>query len=113
MANVPRGSYSEAFGIKKIRQGPQQYISKVLNGSATYNPGAIATVTGANSADITVTGAALGDRVNVFPPYSLQGVIASGYVKAADTVVIQLFNPTGGSVTLASGTWNVQVVGNE
>ncbi|WP_144029093.1 hypothetical protein [Paenibacillus rigui] len=76
----------------------------------TFDPPSLATVTGALSSAITVTGAALGDRVEVFPPYDTQGVIAFPFVSAADTIKISLFNPTAGTIDLASGTWTVHVI---
>jgi hypothetical protein len=81
-----------------------------LDATATYNPGTIASGAGQTSSAITVTGAALGDFVMVTAPYDLQGVTATAYVSAANTVKIQLANLTGGGVTLGSGTWRVRVV---
>lgn len=62
------------------------------------------------SPNITVTGAALGSFVVVAPPYDLQGVIATAYVSAANTVKISLFNPSSGAVSIGSGTWKVRVL---
>lgn len=82
-----------------------------LSGSATWDPGALNDGAGETSADITVTGAALGDFVLVSAPYDLQGCIATGYVKATNTVVIRVQNETGaGPIDLASGTWKVKVI---
>lgn len=81
-----------------------------LDATTTYNPGAISTGSGATSSAITVTGAALGDFVMVAAPYDLQGIDASAYVSASNTVKIRLNNLTGSTVTLASGTWRVRVV---
>ena len=58
---------------------------------------------------MTVTGAALGDFARVAAPYDLQGIVATAYVNAANTAVVRLQNLTGGSVTLASGTWRARV----
>jgi hypothetical protein len=80
-----------------------------LTGSATWNPGSLADGDGETSPAITVTGAALGDFVQVSAPHDLQGVIAVGYVSAANTVKIRLQNESGGVVDLASGTWKVAV----
>ncbi|HEU0117835.1 MAG TPA: DUF2793 domain-containing protein [Alphaproteobacteria bacterium] len=81
-----------------------------LDATTTYNPGAISTASGQTSSAITVTGAALGDFVIVAAPYDLQGVDATAYVSAANTVKIRLNNLTGSTVTLASGTWRVRVI---
>lgn len=104
------GVHSTSIGIKKIRAAAVEYITNLINTTITFDPPSLATVTGALSSGITITGAALGDRVNLFPPYDMQGVIAYGAVSATDTIKISLFNPTGGTIDLASGTWRVQVV---
>ena len=80
-----------------------------LDGTFVWNPGAIANGSGLTSSGVTVTGAALGDFVQVAAPYDLQGVIATAYVSEANTAAVRLQNQTGGSVTLASGTWRVRV----
>jgi hypothetical protein len=80
-----------------------------LDGTMTWNPGTLSNGSGATSSTVTVTGAALGDFARVAAPYDLQGVIATAYVNAANSAVVRLQNQTGGSVTLASGTWRVRV----
>ncbi len=80
-----------------------------LDGTISWNPGAISSGAGATSSSITVTGAALGDLAIVAAPYDMQGVIAHAYVSAANTAKIQIANLTGSSVTLGSGTWRVRV----
>ncbi len=81
-----------------------------LDATTTWNPGAITTGTGSTSSAITLTGAALGDFALVTAPYDLQGIDATAYVSAANTVKIRLNNLSGGTVTLASGTWRVRVM---
>lgn len=81
-----------------------------IDGTISWNPGAISSGSGATSSAITVTGAALGDLAIVAAPYDMQGVVAHGYVSAANTAKITLANLTGSSVTLGSGTWRVRVV---
>lgn len=80
-----------------------------LVGSATWNPGSLADGAGETSASFTVTGAAFGDTVAVAAPYDLQGILAVGYVDAADSVKVRLQNESGSTVDLASGTWKVYV----
>jgi hypothetical protein len=79
-----------------------------LKGTVTSGVGP---VTSGSSATLTatVTDARLGDTVKVFSPVSLAGCFATGYVSASDTATIVVGNLTGGSVTLASGTWKVDV----
>lgn len=81
-----------------------------LDATTTWNPGAITTGSGLTSSAITLTGAALGDFVIVTAPYDLQGLDATAYVSAANTVKIRVNNLTGGTVTLASGSWRVRVL---
>jgi len=82
----------------------------VINATTTFDPASLATVTGVISSAITVQGAALGDFVLVSAPYDLAGVTTNGYVSAANTVRIALFNTTAGTVDLASGTWKIKVL---
>lgn len=79
-----------------------------LKGTVTSGVGP---VTSGSSATLTatVTDARLGDTVKVFSPVSLAGCFATGYVSASDTATIVVGNLTGGSVTLSSGTWKVDV----
>lgn len=80
-----------------------------LEATASWNPGSIGSGSGAVSSAITATGAAFGDFVAVAAPYDLQGLVATAYVSAANTVKISLANATGGSVSLGSGTWRVRI----
>lgn len=80
-----------------------------LSNALTWNPGNLADGAGETSSSITVTGAVLGDTVQVFPPYDLQAILCTGYVSAADTVAIRLQNETGGPIDLANGSWLVRV----
>jgi hypothetical protein len=79
-----------------------------LKGTVTAGVGPVASGASATLAS-TVTNARFGDTVKVFAPLSLTGCFATGYVSANDTVTIVVGNLTGGPVTLASGTWKVDV----
>lgn len=75
-----------------------------LNFASTAN-GAVAT-----ELTVTVTGAAVGDKVVLGPPSTLEtGLIAFGYVSAANTVSIRLANLSGSTVDPASASWKVAV----
>jgi hypothetical protein len=79
-----------------------------LSGSTTWNPGDLADgVT--ESTTVTVTGAAVGDFVEVSLGVALQNLILSGEVSAADTVTATLLNETGGNINLASSTLKAKV----
>ena len=110
MSEVKKGTHSEALGIKKFGKPAVDLLTDLISLEFTLNPASLATVTGALSADIAVTGAQLGDRVEVFPPYSTQGIMVFGYVSAADVVKLSFFNPTAGTIDLGSGDWIVHVI---
>ncbi|GAB7057347.1 hypothetical protein JCM16163A_40960 [Paenibacillus sp. YK5] len=81
----------------------------VVSGTITFDPPSLATGAVAVSTGITVTGAAIGDNIELYPPYDTQGVAAQAQVSAANTLVISLHNRSAGTVDLASGTWGVVV----
>jgi hypothetical protein len=76
--------------------------------AVTFNPPSLATGAFAE-ADVTVTGAVLGDSIQLFPPYDTQGIIYQGSVASANTVTIALTSCNSGTVDLASGSWGVVV----
>lgn len=80
-----------------------------LEGSLVWDPGNLVDGAGETSSGITVTGAGFGDFVDVAAPYDLQGITATAYVSASNTVKIRLQNETGGAIDLASGTWRVRI----
>lgn len=110
MPGSSTGLHSSRVGFKKAGSDPVEYFTNLINTTTVFDPPSLATLTGAVYGGITVTGAALGDRVQLFPPNDMQGIIAYGFVSAADTVKISLFNPTGGTIDLVSGTWRIQVI---
>jgi hypothetical protein len=81
------------------------YIDGAKNG---FNPPSIA-VGGSTTTTATVTGAELGDFVEVSFSLDLQGLTMTGYVNAADTVTIVWANNTAGAVDLASGDIKIRV----
>ena len=74
-----------------------------FTGSAVYDPVSLADGAGVTTT-VTVTGAALGDFVEVSFSLNLQGVTLTGWVSAANTVSVRFQNETGGVIDLASGT---------
>jgi hypothetical protein len=76
--------------------------------TVTFNPPSLATGAFAE-ADVTVTGAALGDSIQLFPPYDTQGIMYQGSVASSNTVTIALNSCNAGTVDLASGSWGVVV----
>lgn len=81
----------------------------VVTGSITFDPPSLATGAFAVSTAITVTGAALGDAVDLYPPYDTQGIMYQASVSAANAIKISLTSASAGTVDLASGTWGVVV----
>lgn len=75
----------------------------------TFDPPSLTTGAFAVSSGITVDGVALGDAIDLYPPYDTQGIMYQGSVSAADTIVIALTSCAAGTVDLASGAWGVVV----
>lgn len=81
----------------------------VASTTITFDPPSLATGAFAVGTGVTVTGAALGDNVELYPPYDTDGVIYQASVSAANTIKISLFNTNAGTKDLASGSWGVVV----
>lgn len=77
-----------------------------VNTAVTFNPPSLTTGAFAE-ADVTVTGVAVGDSIQLFPPYDTQGIIYQGSVASANTVTIALSSCNVGTIDLASGSWGV------
>lgn len=84
--------------------GAGQELNQMLSASDSVAIPTISAGTG-DDATMTVTGAATGDLVLVDCTGTLpDGLILRGYVSAANTVTIEAFNATSGSITGASYT---------
>jgi hypothetical protein len=81
----------------------------VTQGTTTLDPPSLAGTISATATPFTASGAALGDRVELYPPYDLQGITAQGYVSAPGTVTVVFSKSTAGTTDLASGTWGYEV----
>jgi hypothetical protein len=79
-----------------------------LQGSATYDPPSLADGAGATTT-VTVSGAALGDFVDVSFSLDLQGITVTGYVSSSNTVSVRFQNETTGTLDLGSGTLRARV----
>ena len=85
-------------------------VTNILTATATLDYGSIAAGAVAELT-ITVTGAVANDSVLVGPPTTLNtGLIVSGFVSAADTVTVRVFNGTAGAIDPASSTWRATVI---
>lgn len=81
----------------------------VVSTTITFDPPSLTTGAFSTSSPITVTGVALGDAVELYPPYDTQGIMYQGAAQAADKITINLTSCSGSTVDLASGTWGVVV----
>jgi len=77
--------------------------------SITFAPPSLATGVFATSSPIAVAGVALGDAIDLYPPYATQGVMYQASVSTAGNIVINLINTSAATVALASGSWKVVV----
>jgi parallel beta-helix repeat protein len=50
---------------------------------------------------------ALGDEIVAIPPYDLQGIMVTAYVKSAGLCKVVFYKPSAGAVDLASGAWKL------
>lgn len=82
----------------------------VKSGSKSYDPVSLATGSRTAIDTLTVTGAALGEKVALAFSRDLQGVNLEGYVSAVDIVSFYFENRTGATVDLASGTVSVKAL---
>lgn len=80
-----------------------------LHGSVVWNPASIASGN-EMAANVTVTGAVLGDYAIASFSLDVQDLVLDAQVTAADTVTCVLANNTGGPIDLAAGTLRVRVI---
>jgi hypothetical protein len=99
-------SNSSVFYVYQNSSYHTRFSNSKLWGSGVWNPGTIATGT-AVATTFTVTGVAVGDKIDVFFPYGSQGAIVQGSVDYLNTVRLVLLNMTGSPITFTSGTWYV------
>ncbi len=94
---------------KWVEERYKTATQQVFTGSATYDAPSIA-AGGTTTTTVTATGASLGDLVTgISLNISSAGLVISGYVSAANTVTVVLFNPTGAAVNLAAAALAVTV----
>jgi len=92
--------------LEELFESAQQLT---LAGSATYDAPSIAAA-GTTTTTVAVAGAVLGDYVErIALGVPLAGLVVTGYVSAANTVTVVLFNPTAAAVDLAGTTLSVEV----
>jgi hypothetical protein len=99
------GAAGTTLWIKETGTGNTGWVAAAtgITGTAVYDPPSLADGAGVTTT-VTVTGAVLGDLVDVSFSLNLQGITMTGYVSAADTVSVRFQNETGGVIDLGSGT---------
>lgn len=83
-------------------------LPRFAYGSKTYDVPSLLTNT-QDQTTVTVTGAALGNYAIATFSLSLQGIVLSASVSAANTVTVTFRNDTGGALDLGSGTLSAGV----
>lgn len=102
-ANTIFGTADKFVGTKISNISPDPFAT-----SFVFDPPSLAS--GSSFTSTTpLSKANLGDACVVSAPYDLQGVIATASVSAAGAVRVSLYNPTAGTIDLASGTWTVSL----
>ena len=77
--------------------------------SVTYDPPSLISL-GIITTTVTVSGAALGDFVNVSFSLPLSGLLMFAEVTASNTITVTFFNPTTLPIDVSSGTLKVLVL---
>lgn len=91
--------------VKSLRNA----VGGLLVASATLDVASLADAAGSTST-VTVPGAQLGDFAFVTMGLDLQGITATAYVSAVDTVSVRFQNESGATVDLASTTVRAYVL---
>lgn len=98
--------------FESIRLGTGVALLRQLSATASLDFPSIAAGATSSALTITVTGAQVGDEVNVTPPAGLNaGLIPVAWVSATNTVSIRLSNITSGAIDPAAGTFRATVRG--
>lgn len=96
---------------KNVQVGSGDKITNIKLGTVSVDPAAINTLT-RGEVDVTLTGAKVGDFVNLNPPVDLEATLlfVGARVKAADTITVFLYNQSGGTVNGAAKNWTYLLV---
>lgn len=95
-----------AAATTSLTVGGGTAITKIVRGTIAVDAASMLTLT-ASVATLTITGAATGDTVIITPGtagFTAGIMIGAAYVSAANTVKVDLFNATAGTVDNASLT---------
>lgn len=97
--------YADAFQTVSGISAPKV----VLSGTTTFDPPSLTTGAFALSSAIPITGIALGDSIDLYPPYDTQGIMYQASPSSAGNMKIALTSAASGTVDLASGSWGYVV----
>lgn len=75
----------------------------------SWDPGNLVDGAGETSLAQTVAGVVFGDMISVSASSSLQGILAQGFVVAANTAQVRVQNETGSTIDLSNDTWRILV----
>lgn len=102
-ANTIFGTANKFVGTKLSNISPDPFAK-----SFSFDPPSLASG-GSYTTTTPLSKANLGDACVVSAPYDLQGIIVTASVSAIGAVRVSLYNPTAGTIDLASGTWSVSL----
>lgn len=82
-------------------------VKRIDAGTVSINPASIA-ATSRGATAVTISGAAVGDRVVFSPPSGLEDdlLFVGAAVTGANTATVSLYNPTAGAIDGAALTWD-------
>ena len=82
---------------------------EILVRQATVDPGSMAT-TADDTQSAAIADAEIGDYIIPIAPYDMQSIIVTAAVSSANTVDVNFYNASAGTVNLASGTWTFLII---
>lgn len=110
LTDLPTRLHNTLQSIQGGTSGSFFHLTRALAGNKTIAFGVLPSVSNTGTS-VAVTGAQVGDAVILNPSSVLEaGISISAFVSSANTVTITATNPTAGSITLASRTYNVLVL---
>lgn len=110
LTDIPTRLHNQLQGLQGGSGSSYFHLSRALSGNKTIAFGSLPSVSNTGTT-ITVTGAQVGDSVILNPSSVLEaGICIDSFVSSTNTVTVTATNPTAGSITIASRTYNVLVI---
>jgi len=82
---------------------------QIIVRQATVDPASMAT-TADDTQSAAVADVEIGDLVLPIAPYDMQSIIVNAGVSSANTVDVNFYNASAGTVNLGSGTWTFIII---